>query len=260
MTIDDGWLPPAGSVPSRSGLVSQVSARRKPSITLLNGHSPKVTSRLRGRPLACASGSDGPERRHVETLQRREVGGAFQVQPGPTDRRRFAMQNLTRASEELFRRGPDECFATFDALWQQNVGHGGPKNAPRLRFGLRPHVGHPPRRAGSGPTLHFARPGRSSGGIRRPSCGSSPTPGSFGSLRRSRRAGRAGATLADDAATYRLNPGAPGELHAALFALRRKEPRTGTPSPEHSLGLAHPRDGPALDCTSRPAARERRAP
>ena len=28
------------------------------------------------------------------------------------------MQNLTRASEELFRRGPDECFATFDALWQ----------------------------------------------------------------------------------------------------------------------------------------------
>ena len=34
------------------------------------------------------------------------------------------MQNLTRASEELFRRGPDECFATFDALWQHNVGHG----------------------------------------------------------------------------------------------------------------------------------------
>ena len=29
------------------------------------------------------------------------------------------MQNLTRASEELFRRGPDERFATFDALWQQ---------------------------------------------------------------------------------------------------------------------------------------------
>lgn len=28
------------------------------------------------------------------------------------------MQNLTRASEELFRRGSDECFATFDALWQ----------------------------------------------------------------------------------------------------------------------------------------------
>ena len=28
------------------------------------------------------------------------------------------MQNLTRASEELFRRGPDECFATLDALWQ----------------------------------------------------------------------------------------------------------------------------------------------
>ena len=28
------------------------------------------------------------------------------------------MQTLTRASEELFRRGPDECFATFDALWQ----------------------------------------------------------------------------------------------------------------------------------------------
>ncbi len=36
------------------------------------------------------------------------------------------MQNLTRASEELFRRGPDECFATFDALWQHDVGHGGP--------------------------------------------------------------------------------------------------------------------------------------
>ncbi len=28
------------------------------------------------------------------------------------------MQNLTRASEELFRRGPDEQFATFDELWQ----------------------------------------------------------------------------------------------------------------------------------------------
>lgn len=28
------------------------------------------------------------------------------------------MENLTRASEELFRRGPDECFATFDDLWQ----------------------------------------------------------------------------------------------------------------------------------------------
>jgi len=28
------------------------------------------------------------------------------------------MQNLTRASEELFRRGPDECFATLGALWQ----------------------------------------------------------------------------------------------------------------------------------------------
>lgn len=28
------------------------------------------------------------------------------------------MQNLIRASEELFRCGPDECFATFDALWQ----------------------------------------------------------------------------------------------------------------------------------------------
>jgi hypothetical protein len=28
------------------------------------------------------------------------------------------MQNLTCASEELFRRGPDECFVTFDALWQ----------------------------------------------------------------------------------------------------------------------------------------------
>jgi hypothetical protein len=27
------------------------------------------------------------------------------------------MQNLTRASEELFRRGPDECFATFDDLY-----------------------------------------------------------------------------------------------------------------------------------------------
>ena len=24
----------------------------------------------------------------------------------------------SRASEELFRRGPDECIATFDALWQ----------------------------------------------------------------------------------------------------------------------------------------------
>ena len=32
------------------------------------------------------------------------------------------MQNLTRASEELFRRGPDECFATFDALWQHCQG------------------------------------------------------------------------------------------------------------------------------------------
>ncbi len=28
------------------------------------------------------------------------------------------MHNLARASEELLRRGPDECFATFDALWQ----------------------------------------------------------------------------------------------------------------------------------------------
>ena len=28
------------------------------------------------------------------------------------------MQTLTQASEELFRRGPDECFATFDDLWQ----------------------------------------------------------------------------------------------------------------------------------------------
>jgi hypothetical protein len=28
------------------------------------------------------------------------------------------MQNLARASEELFRRGPDECFASFVALWQ----------------------------------------------------------------------------------------------------------------------------------------------
>ncbi|NOT01209.1 MAG: DUF932 domain-containing protein [Phycisphaerales bacterium] len=28
------------------------------------------------------------------------------------------MQNLTQASEELFRRGPDECFATFDDLWR----------------------------------------------------------------------------------------------------------------------------------------------
>ena len=28
------------------------------------------------------------------------------------------MQNLTRASEELFRRGPDECFAIFDDLGQ----------------------------------------------------------------------------------------------------------------------------------------------
>ena len=27
------------------------------------------------------------------------------------------MENLTRASEELFRRGPDECFATFEDLW-----------------------------------------------------------------------------------------------------------------------------------------------
>lgn len=29
------------------------------------------------------------------------------------------MQNLTRASEELFRRGPDECFATFDDLYRR---------------------------------------------------------------------------------------------------------------------------------------------
>jgi len=28
------------------------------------------------------------------------------------------MQNLLRASDELFRRGPDECFATFDDLWR----------------------------------------------------------------------------------------------------------------------------------------------
>lgn len=28
------------------------------------------------------------------------------------------MQNLTLASAELFRRAPDECFATFDELWQ----------------------------------------------------------------------------------------------------------------------------------------------
>ncbi|TWT44454.1 hypothetical protein RAS1_08690 [Phycisphaerae bacterium RAS1] len=28
------------------------------------------------------------------------------------------MQNLTQASDELFRRGPDECFATFDELWR----------------------------------------------------------------------------------------------------------------------------------------------
>lgn len=38
--------------------------------------------------------------------------------PMPPDRRRFTMRTLTRASEELFRRGPDECFATFDALWR----------------------------------------------------------------------------------------------------------------------------------------------
>ncbi len=52
------------------------------------------------------------------------------------------MQNLGRASEELFRRGPDECFATFDALWQH---------------------------------CQEAKADRSSGGIR-PSCGSSRTP------------------------------------------------------------------------------------
>jgi len=28
------------------------------------------------------------------------------------------MQTLTQASDELFRRGPDECFATFDDLWR----------------------------------------------------------------------------------------------------------------------------------------------
>ncbi len=76
------------------------------------------------------------------------------------------MQNLTRASEELFRRGPDECFATFDALWQHcqeakarsveqwhpptelrvepyagqlrlNVGHGGPALPADGRAGAR---------------------------------------------------------------------------------------------------------------------------
>jgi hypothetical protein len=31
------------------------------------------------------------------------------------------MQNLTLASEELFRRGPDECFATFDDLHRHCV-------------------------------------------------------------------------------------------------------------------------------------------
>ena len=46
------------------------------------------------------------------------------------------MRNLTRASEELFRRRPDECFATFDALWQRGVGHGANAAVPRLRIGL----------------------------------------------------------------------------------------------------------------------------
>jgi len=31
------------------------------------------------------------------------------------------MQNLKQASEELFRRGPDECFATFDDLYRHCV-------------------------------------------------------------------------------------------------------------------------------------------
>ncbi len=60
------------------------------------------------------------------------------------------MQNLTRASEELFRRGPDECFATFDALWQhcqetkaRSVERWPP--CPRRSAGMKPAEGIVPR-------------------------------------------------------------------------------------------------------------------
>jgi hypothetical protein len=66
------------------------------------------------------------------------------------------MQNSTRASAGLSRRGPDKCFATIDAVQQH---HREAKAQFVLRRRCRAHrLGHGPRRKPDQPQIHRAEP------------------------------------------------------------------------------------------------------